>query len=336
MPRTLRGSTDSDMTGARTRSLRVIAFLLSIPSGGVLLTHTYGLLPMDVGGWLVALPCCLALAAWVRWGNAEVAEAIAIGALAGFVGTLLYDIARVPVLMAGRRVFAPIELYGLWLLDAPASSRFTHLTGWLYHFSNGITFGIMYALLMRGRHWIWAVAWAFVLETIFVLSPLAYSVALFTDSWAVVVAYYGHVAYGIGLGWLVQRWDWSRGQLRQLEPAHRLLLAAVPVVICGAYILNGPVEQDRRVRAGTLRVEGARLNPDWVRLKAGGSVTIENPGPERATVRIPGLSQTFDIAAGQAVSYIFAQPSGLFDIFQVAVAVSGRSRSSFVVVEPAR
>lgn len=317
-------------------SLRVLAFLLCIPSGGVLLTHTYGMLPMHVGGWLVAFPCCLALTVWIWRGNAEVAEAIVIGALAGFVGTLLYDLARVPMLVAGRRIFAPIELYGVWLLDAQVSSRFTHLTGWLYHFSNGITFGIMYALFMRGRHWLWAIAWAFVLETIFVLSPLAYSVALFSDSWALVIAYYGHVAYGIGLGWLVQRWDFSSGQLRQLEPAHKWLLAAVPIVICGAYVLNGPVEQDRRARPGVLRVEGAKLNPDWVRLNAGGSVTIENPGSERATVRMPQLSQTWDIAAGQSVQHTFAPIERLFDIFQVSVAVSGRSRSSFVIVERAQ
>ena len=298
-----------------------------------MLTHTYGILPLHVGGWFVALPCCLALAGLFWFGNDEIAEAIAIGVFAGLVGTIFYDIARVPVLMAGRRVFGPIELYGVWLLDAPVSSRFTHLTGWLYHFSNGITFGIMYALFMRGRHWLWAIGWAFLLETIFVLSPLAYSVALFSDSWAVVVAYYGHVAYGIGLGLFVQRWDYTRLQLKQLEPAHKWVLAAVPLMICAAYIWNGPVEQDRRARPGVLRVEGGRLNPDWVRLIGGGRVTIENPGTAGVTVRMPQAGATLEIAAGQSVDYAFVRPNRLFDIFQVFVMVPGRPRSSFVIVD---
>ncbi|MFQ5709506.1 MAG: hypothetical protein ACE5HO_18775, partial [bacterium] len=93
------------------------------------------------------------------------------------------------------------------------SSRFTDVIGWTYHFSNGITFGIMYALFMRKRHWLWAIVWAFILETIAVLSPFANIFALVGDYYKLGVAYMGYVAYGLPLGWLAYKWNASRDWL---------------------------------------------------------------------------------------------------------------------------
>jgi hypothetical protein len=317
--------------------LRAFCFLLCIPSGGALLTHVYGILPMYIAGWGISLPCCLALV-WFAWrGKPAVAEAILVGAFAGFVGTILYDVARIPALLSGRRVFAPIELYGVWLWNADISSRFTEITGWAYHFSNGITFGIMYSLFMRGRHWFWAILWAMVLETIFVVSPLAASVALFYGVMSVVIAYFGHFFYGIGLGWLVHRWDYTMAQLRLLEPVHKWILAGVPVVLCAAYFWSpAQVAMDTRAKPGLLSVEGSRLNPDWVRLRTGTTVRIQNPEKEAVRITIPLMKQEFSLLAGQSVDYTFPLPSGRFEIYQVLKQNPVRSRSSFVVVEPAR
>ncbi len=52
-------------------------------------------------------------------------------------------------------------------LEPGAYSVTAHLLGWLYHFSNGMTFGIMdLALIGDGarRHWLWAVLLAGGLE----------------------------------------------------------------------------------------------------------------------------------------------------------------------------
>ena len=38
------------------------------------------------------------------------------------------------------------------------SSSVTSTMGWLFHLSNGVTFGIMYAVVGARRHWLWGVA----------------------------------------------------------------------------------------------------------------------------------------------------------------------------------
>jgi hypothetical protein len=50
-----------------------------------------------------------------------------------------------------------------------------HLIGWAYHFSNGMTFGVMYVALLGARpwqrHWLWGVAFACVLELGMLFTP---------------------------------------------------------------------------------------------------------------------------------------------------------------------
>src|SRR5262249_52644369 len=159
-------------------TVRIALFLAALPSGSAVLTEMYGVASLHDVVWFAAVPGYLVLVAvWLYARRAAqastraLADAIIVGALGGFLGTIAYDVARIPFVMAGLRVYAPNSTYGLWILDADASSRFTETVGWAYHFANGTCFGIMYALFMRGRHWAFAVAWAFLLETIALVSP---------------------------------------------------------------------------------------------------------------------------------------------------------------------
>ena len=75
------------------------------------------------------------------------------------MGTIGYDLFRLPFVASGLRVLAPIDSYGVLLLDAHTSSPLSGFAGWVYHFSNGIGFGIAYAAVALGRRrWYWAVA----------------------------------------------------------------------------------------------------------------------------------------------------------------------------------
>jgi hypothetical protein len=108
---------------------RALCFLLCIPSGGALLAKVYGWLELNRGVWLVALPCCAALVGLWLWtkrtGRSAVAEALTIGFVGGLFGRLAYDVVRIPPLLSGQRIFAPISAYGAWIADASSSSRFT-------------------------------------------------------------------------------------------------------------------------------------------------------------------------------------------------------------------
>src|SRR5512132_1905850 len=109
--------------------LRVGCFLLCATSVGALLAKVYGVAPMHLAALVAALPATVALALiWVAASRAkrtDLADALAIGLVAGLAATLGYDIARVPFHLAGQRIFAPIAAFGVWVLDADRSSRFT-------------------------------------------------------------------------------------------------------------------------------------------------------------------------------------------------------------------
>jgi hypothetical protein len=84
-------------------------------------------------------------------------------------------------------------------LEQPAYSVLTQLVGWAYHFSNGLTFGVMYLALVGDadkRHWTWAVLFAAGLELGMLFTPYAkfFGIALTTKF--VVVTLAAHVVFG--------------------------------------------------------------------------------------------------------------------------------------------
>lgn len=316
------------------RVLRLICALACIPSGGALLAKMYGLASMQAVTLWLFLPCAIGLVAVWTWGRrggpAEVANALAIGALGGLMGTFGYDLIRVPFLLAGLRVFAPIEAYGVWIAGAAQSSVWTLITGWAYHFSNGITFGVMYALVARGRHWGWGVAWAMLLETIALFSPFGPIFNLSSNPTAIGIAYLGHVAYGIPLGLLVQRWDRTRAWMASVPTGVTLAALAFGLAALLSPALQSEVRQrDARRMADSFRVEGVQLNPDWVRVNRGEAVGLANSSDGEVQLEVLPF-QTVQLEAGERKTFR-PDSSG---IFQVRVQTTGRTHSSFLIVEP--
>ncbi len=320
--------------------LRSLCFLACIPSGGALLAKVFGVATLQSVTVFVFLPGALFLI--VVWalgrqnGRHILYQALIIGFWGGLLGTLAYDAIRVPFLvLLGQRVFGPISVYGVWLAEADISSRLTEVLGWGYHFSNGITFGIMYALFMRGRHWFWAILWAFILETIAIASPFAEIFNLSGNYGAIGIAYLGHVAYGLPLGWLVYKWDevlaWKKDEsvlLRWLIPVASILIMAF--IVLSPLVRPSWVERESRAMANTLLVESERLNPDWVRIERGDDVRIQNDGDEMVTVLNKTADTSLLLSARGEETITFLEPG----IYQLHIVTDGQSRSSFVIVEP--
>lgn len=312
----------------------MICALACIPSGGALLAKMYGLASMQAVTLWLFVPCAVGLVGVWAWGRrggpVEVADALAIGALGGLLGTFGYDLIRVPFLLGGLRVFAPIEAYGVWIAGAAQSSVWTLITGWAYHFSNGITFGVMYALVARGRHWGWGVAWAMLLETIALFSPFGPIFNLSNNPTAIGIAYLGHVAYGLPLGLLVQRWDRTRAWLDSVPTGVTLAGLAFGLAALFSPALQPEAHQrDARRMADSFRVEGVHLNPDWVRVNRGEAVGLANPSDMTVLVEVLPLD-TFRLEAGEQATFR-PDSSG---IFQARVQTEGRTHSSFLIVEP--
>ncbi|MGH8905587.1 MAG: hypothetical protein ACRD0K_03505 [Egibacteraceae bacterium] len=200
-----------------------------------------------------------------------------MGVLSGIVGTIGYDLFRVPFVVAGGlRLLSPIESYGILLLGAEASSGLTAFLGWAYHFSNGLFFAVIYAVLAYRRHWGWGVAWALLLETATLVTPFADAYQLRGKELLIVLAYAAHVPYGLALGVLVQRGDQIASRLVQ----HRYPISAMIGGTCIALALwlqpwqlaePGPVAQSADVV-----IVKTRFRPEFVRRAAGDCVAVVN------------------------------------------------------------
>lgn len=311
-------------------ALRCVCFLACIPSGGALLLKVFGLTTMAWGGalFLACLPVLAGAYVWAGPGGRdhELARALRLGLWGGLAGTLGYDLVRVPMHILGYRVFAPISAYGVWLLEADRSTGWTEAMGWLYHFSNGITFGIMYALWLGRRHWVWGLLWGVCLESIVLSTPFARIFHMQGNYPAMAIAYAAHLAYGFPLGYLVWRWD--RGETPLVRQA--TAWAAILVTAFIVSFLPAGHSPDGRARPGSFQVEGPRLNPTWLRLSEPGNVSVANPGAGNVTVLDVANRRELVLAGGAADNWNFARPG----IYQCYVKTGARSISSFVIVEP--
>src|SRR5262249_119083 len=121
-------------------------------------------------------------------GDGDLWRGLLIGATAGLVAAVAYDVFRLPFVFAREwqltSVVPPMNLFkgfppfGAMILgEALGQSSYplaAHLVGWTYHFSNGLTFGVMYVALIgdaRRRSWWWAVLLATGLELGMLLTP---------------------------------------------------------------------------------------------------------------------------------------------------------------------
>ncbi len=260
---------------------RLGIFLLAGGSIAALLADLHGIAAMHLVFLAVTVPSMVALAVlgWARRVPGELRDIITVGALGGLVGTIGYDLARVPFAVAGQRVFAPIDSYGLLIADASASSGWTSTLGWLFHFSNGVTFGIAYAAIAARRHWGWGVLWGLLLETVAVAGPFADRYQISGNEYAIGIAYLGHVFYGAPLGRIVQRMDRLKEATRGPTP---VLLAGLVLGVVGwqqPWLTQEPAEEAARLSTpGTPAtvVEDDRFDPEWLRIDRDQCVLVVN------------------------------------------------------------
>lgn len=150
------GSTDPKLNSR----LRWIGALLALVSLGALLSHVFGPLPMAFFLSFFGVPSVLGLfllAAYARKINASVfLNCLWVGLAGGLVGTLLYDGVRWVLTtfeVFGYNGFKAILIFGSWITGEETSHPAAIWAGWLYHFWNGLSFGVFYTLTFGRRHW---------------------------------------------------------------------------------------------------------------------------------------------------------------------------------------
>jgi len=218
---------------------RWLVFALAASSIACLLFDFYRLCPMRIFTPYVFLPAMILLLVvavldWFR-GDGQLWRAVLIGLLGGLLAAVAYDVFRLPFVFAKEwgiaSVVPPMNLYkvfprfGAMILGEPLEqehySAAAQIVGWLYHFSNGATFGVMYVAMVGNptrRHWMWAVVMALVIELGMLLTPYPAVFGIPVTAHFVAVTVAAHAIFGVGLG-LTVRW---LGRWMALSPAPAL------------------------------------------------------------------------------------------------------------------
>lgn len=317
------------------RLLSVLVFFACVPQAGSLLLKMYGVCGLQEGFLYTSLPallCIVIIYNRVRRSSDEMlTDSIHLGVFGGLLATFAYDLCRIPFVIFGQRIFAPIAAYGVWLLGAESSSRFTDLAGWSYHFLNGISFGIMYALFMRRRSFFWAILWACLLETIAFLSPFGRIFGFTANPSTLGIAYFGHVVYGIPLGLVVMKDAACISWLKTVPRGIYVFGYVAILAIMLGQILNPQLAaSDKATLPQRFVINGDQITPDWQRVPRDSELVVFNESADAKTIVIKKLAKEIAAAPGESVVIPIPEPG----IYQIFVQTSGRTRSSFLMVEP--
>jgi hypothetical protein len=154
-------------------------------------------------------------------GDGMLWRAVLIGFVGGLLAAVSYDVFRLPFVFAKEwgisSIVPPMGLFkvfprfGAMVLGQPIEqshySMATQVVGWIYHFSNGATFGVMYVAMIGNptrRHWAWAVVMALALELGMLLTPYPQVFGIQVTTRFVVVTVAAHAIFGVGLGLTVR------------------------------------------------------------------------------------------------------------------------------------
>jgi len=195
------------------RALAVLVAGCAAMSGLALVLHAADIVEMPFTISFVALPAMLVIVGLMAWfgrvGKVELLRRVWIGIVAGLAATVAYDLVRYIVFIATPTDFDPFRAhrpFGGLMLDSDPNTASAFWAGWGYHVWNGLSFAVMYTMLIGGARWFWAVVWALGLECATIITyPNLLDIDL-TQAGFVAVSLIGHTCYGVVLGVLAREW----------------------------------------------------------------------------------------------------------------------------------
>ena len=202
------------------RTGRLLSFLLAATSIACLLSEMYGLCPMRRFTLWIFGPSCALLIFIGLWdairGAGRLARQLTVGAIAGLMASVAYDVFRLPFVYSRQwaltslvpplNLFKVFPRFGAMILGQPleqtAYSLAAHLTGWAYHFSNGVTFGIMYLAIAgrTNRSILGAMIFAAGLEAAMLLTPYPQVFGIAVTGTFIAATLGAHLIFGAALG----------------------------------------------------------------------------------------------------------------------------------------
>ena len=187
----------------------VLGVLLAGTSGAAIIAHVFGPVPMSFTVPFVVLPATAILVSAVLLRRRlyprfhAFTRVIMVGAKWGFLATLAYDVIRPVLKMILRFSFNPyraIPIFGQLMTGLPATDPTAIVAGWIYHFWNGISFGVMFAFVRPQGGMAAGVVWAMVLQALMMWVYPQFLQVRLADPGFLMSGLIGHSVWGVVLG----------------------------------------------------------------------------------------------------------------------------------------
>ncbi len=134
---------------------------------------------------------------------------IVAGALFGLIATVAYDTSRPLLVEIFGLDFNPYRahpIFGSIITGKPETDDLAVGVGWAYHFWNGISFGMMLALILPRAKWWQGLIWAETLQFFMMMLYPRFLEVRLDDPAFLATGLVGHGLYGIVLGHLLHRY----------------------------------------------------------------------------------------------------------------------------------
>jgi len=212
LPPGARGTTEPRRTLGRAEI--ALGVILAGTSGAAIIAHTFGPLDLRFTSSFVVFPsavilvCVILLARGREARMHEFARLLLVGAAWGLAATLFYDAARPLLKLMFGFSFNPyraMPLFGSLMTGLPENAPAALVSGWIYHFWNGASFGMMFALVRPRGGIVEGLLWAMVLQALMMAVYPHFLQARLADPgflWSGIV---GHGLWGVVLGAGVRR-----------------------------------------------------------------------------------------------------------------------------------
>jgi len=217
--------------------LTILVIVLSGASASLLLLPPLGIIPYAAFRDIAIIPSIIiifAIGILSRSKFPRITSRLFKGMVAGTIASIALEAIRIPAYMFTKWIpmDSMISLPGLLLTEkitmlsevkqtimqsgvpmnlytAPLDA---FLAGGLWHFWNGATFGIIYTLIIGKGKWWYGMIWATIIEMVMMIAP--YLIIMkgpfgmeHMDGYNIfVVTLIAHLAFGVILGVIVQKW----------------------------------------------------------------------------------------------------------------------------------
>jgi len=208
-------------------------FLILLAAGNAMIVQGLTQMPQFIGvmhqfsQWytpFVLLPALIVLflvAQYTKRKFPELSNRIWAGFMAGAVATFALDTFRELGVIHGWLPMDTVQLFGKMIMGPQSPELAWTSVGMLYHFLNGASFGVFYAIIWGKAHWMWAVFWALLVELgMMTLPPMAPTVGSFGSNTGgpelFLITLLAQIAYGVLLGLMVRHWVKKKGSIFKL------------------------------------------------------------------------------------------------------------------------